>query len=144
MSDTGESSTKRVVPLREGIFRLPDSPGGKPVLLGSSCPKCGAHYFPKRQICIACGQNGLNEAELSPRGKVWTYTIAGQTPPGSLVEAPYALAVIELPEKVAIRSVLTDVDVNAVKVGMDVEITLVKMKEDDDGNDVVSYMFRPV
>jgi uncharacterized OB-fold protein len=144
MSDTGESSTKRVVPLREGIFRLPDSPGGKPVLLGSRCPKCGAHYFPKRQICIACGQNGLGEADLSARGKVWTYTIAGQTPPGSLVEAPYALAVIELPEKVAIRSVLTDVDVNAVKVGMDVEITLVKMKEDDDGNDVVSYMFRPV
>ncbi|HUS82553.1 MAG TPA: Zn-ribbon domain-containing OB-fold protein [Dehalococcoidia bacterium] len=144
MSDTGEGSTKRMVPLREGIFRLPNTPEGKPVLVGSRCPKCGAHYFPRRQICIACGQNGLDEADLSTRGKVWTYTIAGQTPPGSLVEAPYALAVVELPEKVAVRTVLTDVDLDAVKVGMDVEITLAKMKEDEDGNDVMSYKFKPV
>jgi len=145
MTDSGEgSTTKRMVPLREGIFRLPETPDGKPVLLGSRCPKCSAYYFPKRRICIACGQNGLDEAELSTRGKVWTYTIAGQTPPGSLVEAPYALAVVELPEKVAIRAVLTDVDPAEVKVGMEVEIKLVKMKENEDGNDVVSYMFRPV
>jgi uncharacterized OB-fold protein len=31
-----------------------------------------------------------------------------------------------------------------MKVGMDVEITLAKMKEDQDGNDVMSYKFRPV
>jgi hypothetical protein len=133
-----------MVPLRNGIFRLPDTPGGKPVLLGSRCPKCSAYYFPKRQICIACGQEGLDEAELSTRGKVWTYTIAGQTPPGSLVEAPYAVAIVELPEKVAIRTVLTNVDLAGVKVGMKVEITLAKMKEDQDGNDVVSYQFQPV
>jgi len=145
MSDPGEgSTTKKIVPLRAGIFRLPGTPDGKPVLLGSRCPKCSAYYFPMRQICIACGQNGLDEAELSTRGRVWTYTIAGQTPPGSMVEAPYALAVVELPEKVAIRAVLTDVDLAEVKVGMEVEIRLVKMKEDEEGNDVVSYMFRPV
>ena len=144
MTDVKEGSAKQMVPLRAGIFRLPETPDGKPVLLGSRCTSCGAHYFPKRQICIACGHEGLDEAELSGRGKVWTYTIAGQTPPGSLVEAPYALAVVELPEKVAIRTVLTDVDLDVVKVGMDVEITLAKMKEDEDGNDVVSYKFRPV
>ena len=144
MTDVKEGSAKQMVPLRAGIFRLPETPDGKPVLLGSRCPSFGAHYFPKRQICIACGHEGLDEAELSGRGKVWTYTIAGQTPPGSLVEAPYALAVVELPEKVAIRTVLTDVDLDVVKVGMDVEITLAKMKEDEDGNDVVSYKFRPV
>ena len=49
-----------------------------------------------------------------------------------------------LPEKVAIRAVLTDVDLESVKVGMDMEITLAKMKEDEEGNDVVSYKFRPV
>jgi uncharacterized OB-fold protein len=145
MSDAkDEAKTKRMVPLKEGIFRLPDSPDGKPVLLGSRCPKCAAYYFPKRHICIACGQNGLDEAELSPRGKIWTFTIARQTPPGSWIEAPYAIAVVELPEKVAIRTVLTDVDLDAVKVGMDVEITLAKMKEDEEGNEIMSYKFRPI
>jgi uncharacterized OB-fold protein len=144
MSEGEGSTPKRMVPIREGIFRLPDTPDGKPVLLGSRCPKCNAVYFPRRHICINCGQNGLDETPLSQRGKIWTYTIAGQTPPGSWIEAPYALAVVELPEKVAIRAVLTDVDLNAIQVGMDVEITLVKMREDKDGNDVVSYKFKPV
>ena len=51
---------------------------------------------------------------------------------------------VELPERVAIRTVLTDVDVDAVKVGMDVEITLAKMKEDQEGNDIMSYKFKPI
>lgn len=145
MSDAqDEPKAKRMVALKEGIFRLPDSPDGKPVLLGSRCPKCAAYYFPKRHICIACGQNGLDEAELSPRGKIWTFTIARQTPPGSWIEAPYAIAVVELAERVAIRTVLTDVDLDAVKVGMDVEITLAKMKEDQEGNDIMSYKFKPI
>jgi hypothetical protein len=145
MTDTKEEAkTKRMVPLREGMFRLPESPDGKPVLLGSRCPRCAACYFPKRHICIACGQNGLDETELGQRGKIWTFTIARQTPPGSWIEAPYAIAVVELPEKVAIRTVLADVDLDAVKVGMDVEITLAKMKEDQEGNDIVSYKFRPI
>ena len=146
MTDSGEGSatTRHMVPLRSGMMRLPDTPDGKPVLLGSRCPKCAVYYFPRRQICIACGQNGLDETDLSARGKVWTYTIARQTPPGSLVEAPYAVAVVELPEKVAVRAVLTDVDLESVRVGMEVEITLAKMKEDEEGNEVVSYKFRPV
>jgi uncharacterized OB-fold protein len=144
MTDSEKTATKHMVPLREGIFRLPETADGKPVLLGSRCPECGSYYFPKRAICIACAHEGLDEAELNGRGKVWTFTIAGQTPPGSLVEAPYVLAVVELPEKVAIRSILTDVEPSNVKVGMEVEITLAKMKVDADGNDVVSYKFKPV
>jgi scaffold protein (connect acetoacetyl-CoA thiolase and HMG-CoA synthase) len=145
MADSDKGSEKRMVPLRTGMFRVPDSPDGKPVLLGCRCPECGAYYYPKRYICITCGHEGLDEAELSGRGRVWTFSIAGQTPPGSLVEAPYAMAVIELPkEKVAIRCPLTDVAMEDVKVGMDVEIVLAKMKEDEEGNDVVSFKFKPV
>ena len=145
MTDSEKGSAKGMVPLRPGMFRLPDTPDGKPVLLGSRCSACGAYYYPKRYICITCGHEGLEEAELSGRGKVWTFSIAGQTPPGSLVEAPYPMAVVELPkEKVAIRCPLTGVAMEDVKVGMDVEITLVKMKKDEEGNDVVSFMFKPV
>ena len=81
---------------------------------------------------------------MSSRGKVWTYTIARQTPPGSLIEAPYAVAVVELPEKVSVESVLTDCDPESVHVGMAVEVVLAKMTEDEEGNDVVSFKFRPV
>ena len=145
MTDAAESpKTKRMVPLREGLFRLPERPDGKPILLGSRCPSCGAHFYPQRQICLACGRDGLEEAELSGRGKVWTFTIARQTPPGSLIEAPYAVVVVELPEKVAVETVLTDCDLDSVHIGMDVEAVLAKMKEDEEGNDVMSFKFRPV
>jgi uncharacterized OB-fold protein len=144
MSDGEGPRAKRMVPIREGVLRLPETPDGKPVLLGSRCPNCGASYFPERRICIACGHKDLEETSLSQRGKLWTYTIARQTPPGSWIEAPYAIGVVELPEKVAVRAVLTDVDLDAIKVGMDMEITLAKMREDQDGNDIVSYKFRPV
>jgi uncharacterized OB-fold protein len=138
-----KGSAKRMVPLREGLFRVPSGAGDKGALLGSRCPDCRACFFPRRAICLACGARVMKDTELSTRGKVWTYTIAGQTPPGSLIEAPYVLAVVELPEKVMVEAPLADCDPDAAKVGMDVEFVLVKMREDEEGNDVVAFKFRP-
>jgi uncharacterized OB-fold protein len=133
---------KRVVPLREGLFRIPTGPGEKPTLIASRCPRCGEHFFPKRAICLACGQFGLEEAYLTGPGKIWTFTIARMTPPGSLVEAPYVVAQVELPERVIVASVLSDCDVDSVRVDMPVELVLEKVKEDEEGNDVVAFKFR--
>src|SRR4030042_6566987 len=87
---------KRMVPLREGIFRVPSGRDEEPALIGSRCQKCGDHFFPKRNICLSCGQEDIEEAPLGRRGKIWTYTIARQTPPGSLMQAPYVIAVVPL------------------------------------------------
>lgn len=144
MTATAGERQKKMVPLREGIFRIPQSPGEKPALIGCRCPQCGAHFFPRRVICLACGHRGLEEALLSPRGRIYTFTIARQTPPGSLIQAPYALAQVELPEKVIVQSVLSDCDLDSLRIGMEVEMVLEKVKEDDEGNDVVAYKFRPV
>ena len=133
---------KRVVPLKEGLFRIPMSPGEKPALIGSRCPRCGEHFFPRRAICLACGQVGLEETYLTGPGKIWTFTIARMTPPGSLIEAPYVVAQVELPEKVIVQSVLSDCDVDSVRVDMPVELVLEKVKEDEEGNDVVAFKFR--
>ena len=77
MSDAVDKpKTKPMVALEEGICRLIDSPVGRPALLGSRCPKCTASYLPKRETCIACGQNGLDEAALSGRGKIWPFARA--------------------------------------------------------------------
>jgi uncharacterized OB-fold protein len=133
---------KRVVPLREGLSRIPTGPGEKPALIASRCPRCGEHFFPKRAICLACGQVGLEEAYLTGPGKIWTFTIARMTPPGSLVEAPYVVAQVELPERVIVASVLSDCDVESVRVDMPVELVLEKVKADEEGNDVVAFKFR--
>jgi hypothetical protein len=137
-----DDKPKGVVPLREGIFRIPESPGEKPALVASRCPRCGEHFFPKRAICLACGKVGLEEAYLTGPGRIWTFTIARETPPGSLIQAPYVVAQVKLPEKVIVGSVLSDCDVDSVRVDMPVELVLEKVKEDQDGNDVVAFKFR--
>ena len=132
------------VPLNERLFRLDEAEGGIPVLLGWRCPDCGHHFFPHRTICPGCGHIGLEEVDLSRRGKVWTYTIAPQVPPGAIVEAPYVIARIELPEAVLVSSLITDCAPEEVRVGMEVEITPVKVREDEEGRDVLAFAFRPV
>lgn len=137
-----DDKPKGMVPLREGIFRIPTSAGEKPAVIANRCPRCGEHFFPKRAICLACGQIGMEEAYLTGPGKIWTFTIARQTPPGSLIEAPYVIVQVKLPEKVIVGSVLSDCDVETVRVDLPVELVLEKVKRDEEGNDVVALKFR--
>ncbi len=137
-----DDKPKGVVPLREGIFRIPRSPDEKPAIIACRCPRCGEYFFPKRAICLACGQVGLEEAYLTGPGKIYTFTIPRMTPPGSLIEAPYVIAQVQLPEKVIVGSVLSECDVDSVRVDMPVELVLEKVKEDEDGNDVVAFKFK--
>lgn len=136
-----EASTERKqVPIRGARLRLGDSPA----LLGSRCPDCGEHFYPPRYVCLNCYREGLDEVALSTRGELWTYTIARMALPGSLVAAPYVIAQVRLPEGVQVGTVLTDVDPEAVKIGMPLELTVEKVSTDSDGNDVMTFKFRPV
>ena len=135
---------RRQVPLRGGIFRLPSGPGEEAALIGSRCQKCGDHFFPKRSICLNCGQEDIEETALSRRGKIWTYTVARQTPPGSLMQAPYVIAMVELPEGVMVQAVLSECDPEAVHVGMEVEMVVEKMGTSAEGEDLMAFKYKPV
>lgn len=135
---------KRMVPLREGVFRLPSAPDEEAALIGSRCQNCGDHFFPRRHICPNCGQEGIEETTLSRRGNVWSYTVARQTPPGSLMQAPYVIAMVQLPEGAVVPTVLSECDPEAVDVGMEVEMVLEKMGTSAEGNDLMAFKFKPV
>ena len=134
---------KRMVPLREGIFRLPSGPDEELALIGSRCQKCGDHFFPKRNICLSCGQEDIEETPLGRRGKIWTYTVARQTPPGSLMQAPYVIAVVQLTEGAMVQAVLSEYDLEAVDIGMEVEMVVEKMGTSAEGDDLMAFKFKP-
>lgn len=138
-----QQGSRPALPINEHLFRLDEAAGGRPVLLGGRCPDCGHHFFPKRAICAGCGRAGLEEVTLSSRGKVWTYTVAHQAPPGAIVEPPYVVAQVELPERVLIYTLVTDCRPEDVAIGMEVEIKPVKVREDEEGRDVLAFAFRP-
>ena len=131
------------VSLNERLFRLNDAEGSCPVLLGARCEDCDHHFFPRRAICPGCGRVGLETVDLSLSGKIWTYTIAHQVPSGAIVEAPYVIGRVELPEAVLVSGLVTDCAPEDVRVGMEVEITPVKVREDEEGRDVLAFAFRP-
>ncbi len=136
-------SQKKAVPLKEGLFTVP-SPGGEGGhLIGSRCKSCGDVFFPKRDVCLSCGQADMEETALNTRGKLEAWTVVRQTPTGAIVTAPYGLGRIELLEGVFVATVLTDCDLEKLKSGTEWELVIEKVKEDEEGNDVMAYKFRP-
>jgi uncharacterized OB-fold protein len=133
----------RQVTIRGAHLRLPAKPGEKAVLEGGRCPDCGDTFYPPRQICLNCYHEGLDRIALSTRGKLWTFTIARMTLPGSLVSAPYAIIQVEMPEGVVVASVMTDVDPESVRIGMPLELVVEKASVDKDGNEVMTFRFQP-
>ena len=127
------------VPIKGARLRLGDSPA----LMGSRCPQCGEHFYPPRYVCLNCYQEGLEEVALSTRGELWTFTIARAALPGTLMMPPYVIAQVRLPEGVSVATVLTDVDPEAVRIGMPLDLVVEKASVDSEGNDVMTFKFRP-
>ena len=130
---------RKQVPMKGTRLQLGDSPA----LLGSRCPQCGEHFYPPRYVCLNCYHEGLEEVALSTRGELYSFTIARVALPGTLMTPPYVIAQVRLLEGVQIATVLTDVDPEAVRIGMPLELVVEKASVDSEGNDVMTFKFRP-
>jgi len=127
------------VPVRPGLF----TEGESPHLLGSRCRACGAHSFPRADTCPYCSSDGTEAVELSARGRLWAWTAVTTAPPGYRGDVPYGLGVVELPEGVRVVTRLTEADPARLAAGQDVEMVLVSLHRDEDGQRVLGYAFAP-
>ena len=127
----------------EGLFHLPTAPGELPYLIGSKCSVCGLVVFPKRTICPVCEiEKPMVEVPLSRKGKLVTYTCARV--PSEGMTAPYLMGTVDLPEGPRFISLIAgEQDINALKIGMEVELVIEKIAEEE-GHDLIGYKFRPV
>jgi len=90
---------------------------------------------------LNCFGKDLEQVTLSSRGRLFTFTINHQGPKG--FSTPYASGFIDLPEGVRIYSLLTDWTAKDLKIGAEMELVIEKMTGDSDGNEEVTYKFRP-
>ena len=134
-----------MIPVKEGLWTTPSSTDEKPQLIANRCPRCGEIFFPQKPICINCQNRELEDIRLSHRGKIFASTIIMQAP-GTWYRGPvpYAIGYVELPEGTLIETLFTDCDIESLEVGMDVEMVIEKLHEDDEGNEIMAYKFRPV
>lgn len=134
-----QQQEKKKVPIKEGVFDLEKSR-----LIGSRCKKCGDCFHPKRAVCANCYSEELEEVLLGTRGKLSTYTIARTSYPWTPLVPPFITAQVKLPEDVLAMSLISDCDLDAVRIGMDVELYFWKVREDEEGNEVMAYAFKPI
>ena len=139
---SSEQQKKRVA-VKSGIYKVATAPGEKDYLYGSRCKACGTYFYPQRGYCANCFSDDLEEVALSERGKVWSYTVVTQTYPGAVLTGPFVMAAVELPEKVWVDTLLTDVDIENVQIDTEVEIYFFKVSEDEE-KEVIAFAFRPV
>ena len=114
-----------------------------PRLVGSRCESCRAVFFPKKQVCPKCFDGELRDVPLSRVGKLHSYALSVLGPPG--IEKPFVVGFVDLPEGIKLYSILTDCDPwdDVLRIGMEMEMVVEKIKEDEQGLDIMGYKFRP-
>ena len=134
------------VPIAEGVFTWPSD---EPRLIGSRCGACEIVTFPRQDSCPRCGTTEMAEHLLSRRGRLWAWTTQEFPPPAppyagptGTAFVPYGVGYVELANEVKVETRLTTTD--GLTIGMAMELVLVPFRTDDDGNEVVTFAFRPV
>jgi len=143
MEQQKETKEKQKIPVGNGLFAMPDATGG-PYLIANKCSKCGEIFFPKETLCLRCGNQKLEETALSKEGVLYTFTVVRQQPPVYKGPVPYAIGVIEFPERIRATCLLTDCDFRILKIGMKMELVIEKLHEDEAGHEVVCHKFKPI
>ena len=99
-------------------------------LEGSRCVSCGKVAYPRRRVCPKCGHAELETASLSPKGRVVTSTVIHVSPTDLQMEAPYAMAIVETPEKARLMCQVVDCDLDEVRPGMDVRFEFRRIRKE--------------
>jgi len=139
--------TGQRVPIHEGLFTWP---ADEPRLIASRCTACGEVAFPRQDSCPNCTGDDTETIHVSRRGRLWTWTIQRFPPPTPPhvgdAEGFFAFGVgyVELPEGVRIEARLTESDPEKLAIGMEMELVVEKYDDDSDGNERMSFAFRPV
>lgn len=144
-SSTGERSSahrtrKPLVP----YLILPDAPDEKPYLAGTRCGACQTTFLGRRMACSKCFERAaLHPIRLSSSGTVWVYSIVYQSFPGLVT--PYPVAIVDLEDGCSVNATLVDVAPvpESLQFGMRVEMVTRPVSIDRDGNQVISFYFRP-
>ncbi len=125
------------VMVREGLF----TDSEPPALLASRCVACGATLFPRVDTCTYCAAAGAEPVEMAGPGTLWAWTAVTAPPPGYQGAVPFGVGVVELSEGVRVITRLTESDPAALSAGQTMELTVVPLQRDAEGNDSVTYAF---
>jgi hypothetical protein len=138
------------IPVIEGLFaELPEGPR----LLGSRCAHCATPYFPKSPACHnpdcdeSRKESRMEDASFGPHGVLYSCAVQNYPPPPPAKYdepyQPYAIGMIDLAEGLRVLGRIATDDFASLRGGMPVELIVGHLHRDAEGNDVVTWQFKP-
>ena len=141
--------SKTRVPAAEGWFTMDEA---APQLIGARGVETGSYFWP---TAIAVSANPAQPGEarepalLSRRGRLWSWTTNHYAPPEPYVApdpfVPYTVCAVELEREqmVVLGQLATGADPEVLEVGMEMELVLGTLFEDD-ANEYVVWQWAPL
>ncbi len=106
------------------------------------CVDCGAIIAPPSGSCYSCGSSNMTWGDISGKGKLVSFTVIHVAPDQFADEAPYYVAIVELPEGTRVSARLLGFDPlkpQEVKLGIDLKLDYAR------GKSGATYLaFRPL
>jgi uncharacterized protein len=133
------------IPIKEGLFSWPLSSDQEPYLIGSKCTICGYCCFPKKSVCAKCVRDDcMEDVKFGPYAILDTYAVMRVAPPGFV--PPYVQGYVILENGPKIFSLITGCETNdhALPLGQKMELVLEKIRQDEEGNNLIGWKFKPV
>ncbi len=140
-------TTTRTIPVAE---ELSTETADGPRLRGSKCASWGTPYFPRSAVCHnpECRESKMEDASFGPRGTLWSCAIQNYPPPAPAryeePYIPYALGMVDMPEGLRVLGRISTDDPEGVRVGAEVELVLERLYLDENGNEVITWKFKPI
>ncbi|MBW2369193.1 MAG: OB-fold domain-containing protein [Deltaproteobacteria bacterium] len=141
-------TSQKQITIDSNLFEWPSE---DPKLFGSKCSDCKEVTFPAQAGCPKCSGASCEKIELSTKGTLWTWTTQGFRPKepyrGNDTDdtfKPYYVGYVELPGQVRVETRLEVDDASQLKIGMEMELIIVKFREDEDGSEVMTFAFEPL
>ena len=126
-------------------------PAEEPELIGSRCRSCAAVTFPTQSRCPRCSTTTMEDLPLPRRGTLVAWTTQGFLPfpgygGGMAMEEfePFGVGLVQLDDVVRVESRLTENDPAKLEFGMEVELEIVPLYTDEEGDEVMTFAFAPV
>jgi uncharacterized protein len=109
-------------------------------LLLQQCAACEHAYFYPRPFCPRCWSEDVSWLPASGRGSVYTWSVVHRNDlPPFPGRVPYVAAIVELEEGPRMMTNVVGCDLDALRVGMPVEVTF-----EEETDDITLPRFRPV
>ncbi len=113
-----------------------------PHLVATTCTRCGARYFDRRNACASCGGSDFAPAVVDREGEVRAFTIVSFAAPG--VPVPFVAAVVDCGgTSVRANIINVEADPDHVALGMAVRLTTYSLGTDDEGTEAIGFGFEP-